>query len=64
MQKCFISEILCGLWPSHRNSYRRCYVKEYVLKNFANFAGKHLCCSFFFNKVVGLQAGNFIKKKL
>ena len=27
------------------SSYRRCYVKKDVLKNFANFPGKHLCWS-------------------
>ena len=26
-----------------------------VLKNFAKFTGKHLCQSFFFNKVAGLR---------
>ena len=27
-----------------------------ILRNFAKFTGKHLCQSFFFNKVAGLQA--------
>ena len=34
------------------------------MRNLAKFAGKHLCQSLFFNKVVGLQICNFIKKKL
>ena len=29
---------------------RRCSVNKHVLKNFAKFAGKHLCQSLFFNK--------------
>ena len=31
----------------YRSSHRRCSVKKGVLKNFANFTGKHLCWSFF-----------------
>ena len=30
-------------------------MKKGVLKNFAKFTGKHLCQSFFFNKVAGLR---------
>ena len=40
------------------------FYKETVLKNFAIFKGRHLCWSLFFNKVGGLQACNFIKKRL
>ena len=40
------------------------FFKKGVLKNFANFTGKHLCWSLFFNKVAGLRACNFIKKRL
>ena len=36
-----------------RSSHQRCSVKNGVLKNFANFTGKHLCWSLF-NKVAGL----------
>ena len=39
---------------NYRSSHRRCSVKKVVLKNFANFTGKHLCWSIFFNKVAGL----------
>ena len=35
-----------------------------VLKNFANFTGKHLCWSLFFYKVASLQACNVIEKGL
>ena len=45
---------LLGLF---RSSHQRCSVKKGVLKNFANFTGKHLCWSL-------LQACNFIKKRL
>ena len=38
-----------------RSSHRRCSIKIDVLKNFANFTGKHLCQSLFFNKVAGLK---------
>ena len=39
-----------------RSSRWRCSVRKGVLKNFANFMGKHLCWSL-------LQASNFIKKR-
>ena len=32
-------------------------MKKGVLRNFAKFAGKHLCQSLFFNKVAGLKTG-------
>ena len=31
------------------------FCKKFALKNFAKFAGKHLCQSLFFNKVTGLR---------
>ena len=40
------------------------FFKKGVLKNFANFTGKHLCWSLFFNKVADLRVCNFIKKRL
>ena len=33
-----------------KSSHCRCSLKKYVLKNFANFTGKHLCWSFFLIK--------------
>ena len=36
-----------------RSSHQRCSVRKGVLRNFANFTGKHLCQSLFFNKVAG-----------
>ena len=48
-----------------RNSHSQMFFKVGVLKNFANFTGKHLCWSLF---LISLQdfrpACNFIKKRL
>ena len=52
------------LLKRYRSSHQRCSIKRAVLKNFAIFTGKHLCRSRFFVKVVGLQACNFMKKRL
>ena len=38
--------------------------KKAVLKNFTIFTRKHMLFESLFNKVVGLQACNFIKKRL
>ena len=49
----FCSELL---WKQELNlgsSHWNCYVKKGVLRNFANFIGKHLCRSLF---LIGLQA--------
>ena len=35
-----------------RGSHRRCSVKEFVLKSFANFTEKHLCWSLFLIKII------------
>ena len=40
------------------------FFKKGVLKNFANFTGKHLCWSLFSNNVTGLRTCSFIKKRL
>ena len=39
--------------PSSRSSRPNVFGKKGVLKNFTNFAGKHLCQSLFFNKFAG-----------
>ena len=41
---------------------QRCSVKKFVLRNFAEFIGKHLCQSLFFNKVAGWPA-TLLKKR-
>ena len=40
------------------------FLRKSVLRNFAKFAGKHLCQSFFFNKVPGLGTATLLKKRL
>ena len=37
------------------------FCKKGVLENFANFTGKHLCQSLFFNKVAGLRLATLLK---
>ena len=46
-----------------RSSRQEVFCKKGVLKNFAIFTGKRLCWTLF-NKVTGLQACNFIMKRL
>ena len=38
-----------------RSSHPEVLCKKGVLSNFANFTGKHLCQSLFFNEVAGLR---------
>ena len=40
------------------------FCKKYFLRNFAEFTGKHLCQSLFFNKVSSLRSGTLIKKRV
>ena len=40
-------------FPSFSSSHWRCSVRKGVLRNFAEFTGKHLWQSLFFNKVAG-----------
>ena len=35
-----------------------------ILRNFTKFTGKHLCQSFFFNKVAGLGPATLLKRRL
>ena len=47
--------------PYRRSTHQSCCMKKNVLKQVAaNFTGKHLCQSLFFNKVAGLR----LKKRL
>ena len=53
---------------SKKNNYseavvRRCTVKKGVLRNFANFIGKHRCQSLFFNKLAYLRPATLLKKE-
>ena len=47
----------CANLPFCRTSHRRFSERKGVLSNLAKFTGKHLCQSFFFNKVTGLGLG-------
>ena len=51
------------LFCSYRSSRSEMFFKVGILKNFAIFTGEHLCWSLF-NKVAGLNACNFLKKRL
>ena len=46
------------------SSHPRCSVRKDVLRNFTKFTGRHLCQSFFFNKVAGLRSATLLKKTL
>ena len=41
-----------------------CSLKKGVLRNLAEFTGKHLCQSLFFNKLAGLRPAILLKKSL
>ena len=47
-----------------RSSRPQVLCKKGVLRNFANFTGKHLCQGLFFNKVAGLRPSTLWKKRL
>ena len=40
------------------------FCEKGVLRNFANFTGKHLCQSVFFNKVASIRPATLFKKRL
>ena len=45
-----------------RSSHRKCSVTKGVLRKFEKFTGKHLCKSFFLNKVIGLRPATLLKR--
>ena len=47
-----------------RSSRPEVFCEKGVLRNFANFTGKHLCQSLFFNKVAGPGPATLLKKRL
>ena len=47
--------------PNSRSCRPEVFCKKGVLRNFVKFTGKHLCQSFFLNKIA--EACNFIKKE-
>ena len=50
--------------PKYRSRRPEVFCQKAVLKNFVKFSGKHLCQSFFFNKVAGLRPASLLKKRL
>ena len=48
----------------HRSSRPEVFCKKGVLRSFAKFTGKHLCQSFFFNKIAGLNPATLLKNRL
>ena len=58
-QKYFLDILQCSdvdfLWSKTRSGHSDVFCKKGVLRNFTKFTGKHLCKSFFFNKVAGLR---------
>ena len=49
----FHAKYFLHLFGLSRSSRRRCSVKKGILRNFAKFAGKHMCQTLFFNTVAG-----------
>ena len=52
--KQLLDTIYASKFSKNRNSYPRFSLQKCVLKNFAEFTGKHLCQNLFFNKVAGI----------
>ena len=50
-----------GRPDKHKSSHWRCSVKEGVLKNLANFTGKHLRWSFFLIKLQQIRPATLLK---
>ena len=46
-----------------RSNYPEVFYTKGVLKNFAKFTGKLMCCSFVFNKVTDLKLVALLKKR-
>ena len=55
--KLYILDI-CG------SSRPKVFCQKGVFRNFAKFTGKHLCQTFYFNKVTGLRPAILFKKRL
>ena len=62
-EKIFFTVIFSKFCKKSSSSHQRCSMKKAVLKNFAIFTGIQLS-EYLFDKVVGLQACNFIRKRL
>ena len=53
----------CISYRNLRSSRPEVFSKKGVPRNFAKFAGKHLCQSLFFNIVAGLRPATLLKKE-
>ena len=53
-----------GIGPpeNYRSSDGSCFVKKGILKNFANFTGKHLHWNFFLKKLQAFWAAALLKR--
>ena len=49
---------------TYGSSHRQCSIEQGFLKKFTKFTGKHLCLSFFLNKVAGLRNAALLKRRL
>ena len=59
----FINNLKSLRWSRWcRNSHRRCSMKSTVLKIFAIFTGKHLCCSLFLIKLQAFRHAIYEKE--
>ena len=47
-----------------RSSRPEAFFKKGLLRSFAKFTGKHLCQSFFLNKIAGLRPETLLKERL
>ena len=54
----FVFQRKSGLY---RRSHRKCTIKKGVLKNLANFTGKHLYWSLFSNKITDVNVAKFLR---
>ena len=69
-QKGFCCRLSCCILQTqsflsrYRSSHQCCSMKKGVLRNFAEFTGKHLYQSLVFNKVAGLRPATLLKKRL
>ena len=48
----------------NRSSQPKVFCKKLILRNFTKLTGKHLCQSFFLNKVADLRPATLLRKKL
>ena len=57
----FVFNQMCGCF---RSSHPLVFCEKGVLRSFPKLIGKHLCQSFFFNKVAGLRPATLLRKRL